>query len=73
MTLRSRNELERGIHIDLQGPEGNAFALLARAEDLAKQLSLDGEAICAEMKEGDYDHLVAVFEKHFGAYVTLYQ
>lgn len=64
--------------IDLTGPDGNAFVLMGRAEDYARQLGLDGKAITAEMRgenlpgaDTDYAHLVAVFDKHFGDCVDL--
>jgi hypothetical protein len=62
-----------GIEIDLTGPDGNAFMLIGRAGNLAKQLGLDSKAIQAEMMSGDYEHLVATFDKHFGHFVTLYR
>lgn len=57
--------------IDLTGPDGNAFVLMGYAADFAKQLKLDKTAILAEMKAGDYEHLVQVFDKYFGDYVIL--
>lgn len=72
--IKSKAEiLSRGIEIDLTGPQGNAFVLLGLASDLAKQLKKDGAAILTEMKSGDYDHLLEVFEREFGDYVTLYR
>jgi hypothetical protein len=62
-----------GIHIDLTGPDGNAFMLIGKANNLAKQLGLDGKAIQAEMMKGDYENLIKVFDKHFGHFVTLYR
>ena len=62
-----------GIEIDLTGPDGNAFVLIGTATKLARQLGLDGKAIQAEMMAGDYEHLVATFDKHFGSFVTLYR
>lgn len=62
-----------GIHIDLTGPDGNAFMLIGKAAKLAKQLGLDYKAIEAEMMKGDYEHLVNTFDKHFGHFVTLYR
>ena len=62
-----------GIEIDLTGPDGNAFMLIGRAGNLAKQLGLDSKAIQAEMMSGDYEHLVNTFDKHFGHFVTLYR
>lgn len=63
----------RGIEIDLTGPQGNAFFLLGTASNLAKQLDLDGSKIMEEMKSGDYENLLQVFDRHFGSFVTLYQ
>ena len=63
----------RGIEIDLTGPQGNAFYLLGTARNLAKQLGLDGKAICDEMRSGDYENLLEVFDKNFGMIVTLYR
>lgn len=61
------------IEIDLTGPDGNAFVLIATASRLAKQLGLDKAKIQAEMMSGDYEHLVNTFDKHFGHFVTLYR
>jgi hypothetical protein len=62
-----------GISIDLTGPDGNAFVLIGTANNLAKQLGLDGKAIQKEMMAGDYESLVNTFDKHFGHFVTLYR
>ena len=59
------------IVIDLTGPQGNAFFLLANASKLAKQLGLNPFQVLEEMKSGDYEHLISVFDKYFGDYVTL--
>ena len=68
-----KDKKEIGIQIDLTGPDGNAFMLIGRAINLAKQLGLDGKVIQAEMINGDYEHLVNTFDKHFGHLVTLYR
>jgi hypothetical protein len=57
--------------IDLTGPDGNAFALMGRAQGYAKQLGVDSSQIIEDMMSGDWEHLVDVFEKHFGEYVIL--
>ena len=59
------------MDIELNGPNGNAFFLLGSANRFARQLDLDAAAITAEMKEGDYKHLVETFHKHFGLCVDL--
>ena len=64
---------QNGIEIDLTGPQGNAFYLLGTAKNLAKQLGLNGTEIMEEMKSGDYENLLQVFDKNFGSIVTLYR
>ena len=71
MAIKSRDEMP--LSIDLSGPEGNAFVLMGYASQLAKQLGLDGKAITEEMRSGNYDNLVNVFDKYFGDYVDLYR
>ncbi len=70
--IKKKNE-SFGIEIDITGPNGNAFYLIGAANNLAKQLGLNGKAIQAEMMKGDYENLVKVFDKHFGHFVTLYR
>lgn len=62
------------IIIDLSGPEGNAFSLMGKVKVYGKQLEMEKseiDAIIDEMKEGDYNDLLDVFENHFGEYVLL--
>ena len=64
------------IVIDLTGPDGNAFVLLGKAKSFAKQLGMNGveaEALINDMMSGDYEHLLELFDKHFGSFVTLYR
>jgi len=48
-----------------------AFVLLGKAKGYARRLGLDGSEIQAEMMKGDYEHLLEVFDKYFGAFVIL--
>ena len=64
---------QTGITIDLTGPQGNAFYLLGTASNLAKQLGMNSEEICSEMRSGDYENLLEVFDSYFGSFVTLYR
>jgi hypothetical protein len=73
MAIKDINEKRTSLEIDLTGPQGNAMCLLGTASRLAKQLGLDGKAITADMMSGDYEHLIEVFDKHFGRFVTLYR
>jgi hypothetical protein len=71
--IKSIEEKETKLEIDLTGPDGNAFVLLGYASRFSKQLGLDGKTIQSEMMKGDYEHLVDTFDKYFGEYVTLYR
>jgi hypothetical protein len=57
--------------IDLTGPQGNAFFLLSQAGQYARDLGLDSDQVITEMKSGDYENLVQVFDRYFGEYVIL--
>jgi len=57
--------------IDLNGPSGNAYALLSIARYHARKLELNWPKIEAEMTSGDFRHLVEAFDKHFGAFIDL--
>jgi hypothetical protein len=64
------------IEIDLSGPQGNAFHLLATAKSLGRQLKFSKEQIKeieSDMMSGDYSNLIDVFDNHFGDYVILYK
>ncbi len=101
--IKSKDELKRRpIEIDLTGPDGNVFYLMATAKRLSRQLydfvteelenarAVDeslkllydgdfktpenmGDWIVEEMMKSDYEHAVQVFDKYFGAVVTLYR
>jgi|TARA_B100000282_G_C31284684_1_gene288235 hypothetical protein len=68
--IREKRESDFTV-IDLTGPDGNAFALMAYAKRFGKQLELDWKSIIEEMKSGDYENLIKVFDKHFGDFVIL--
>ena len=60
--------------IDLSGPDGNAYALLAYAESIGRQLGFSNEKIKEikqDMKSSNYEHLLSVFRKHFNGVVEL--
>ena len=70
--IKSAKDKKKGpIEIDLNGPEGNAFYLMGMAMNFAKQLGLNKEEIINEMMSSDYEHLLQVFDKHFGSFVIL--
>lgn len=57
--------------IDLNGPDGNALALISYARVFSRQLGLEYHPIEKEMTSGDYQNLIKVFESHFGDFVQL--
>ena len=64
------------IQIDLDGPDGNAFALMKTAQTLGRKMGHSEEKITAirkVMMMGDYEGLLNVFEKHFGSSVILWR
>ena len=69
--IQEKSNHNGNIEIDITGSKGNAFYLLATANDFAKQMGIDGKPIIAEMMQSDYEHLIATFDKHFGHFVTL--
>ena len=73
--IKDRKEMNPMIEIDLSGPEGNAFVLLAYASRLGKQIyGYDKtEAILEEMNMSTYELLLLTFDKYFGDFVILYR
>ena len=69
--IRAKQERSGPIVIDLTGPDGNAYVLMGLASRLAKQLGFDSEIIINDMKSGDYENLLEVFDGNFGDYVIL--
>ena len=64
------------IEIDLTGPKGNAYYILALAENLGKQLGYDAkrrERIQMEMTMVDYECLLQAFDREFGMLVTMWR
>ena len=64
------------IEIELNGPQGNAYYLLALAQDLSQKLGHDKtrtECILEEMKLYNYECLLNTFDREFGLLVTLWR
>jgi hypothetical protein len=62
------------IIIDLTGPNGNAFALMGFAKQYGQQLGWNKvkcQELINEMMDGDYEHLLKVFDNAFGEFVIL--
>ena len=75
--IKSKSEMpDRGIEIDLSGPEGNAFVLLGYAQRFCRELGYDDfrtKCILEEMKLTDYEGLLHTFDREFGGFVTMYR
>ena len=73
--IKDRKEMNPMIEIDLSGPEGNAFVLLAYASRLGKRIYgyEKTEEILEEMRLSTYEMLILTFDKYFGEVVTLYR
>ena len=69
--IRNKKEKKGPIVIDLTGPDGNAFVLMGYAKNFARQLDLDADVIIKEMRSGDYENLLHVFDNYFGSFVIL--
>ncbi len=67
----NRNPQPRKREINLNGTQGNAYFLLGTARNFGKQLDLDVDSIIKDMESSDYEHLIKVFDKHFGMIVDL--
>ena len=66
-----RNKVNDTPVIDLTGPQGNAFYLLATAGRYARQLGISESVVINEMQAGSYENLIEVFDRYFGDYVIL--
>ena len=69
--IRKKQPRKGPIVIDLTGPDGNAYALMAYAKRFATQLGYDHKMIIGKMTSGDYEHLLEVFDSYFGKFVIL--
>lgn len=69
-----KKKINKGvIEVDLTGPQGNAFYLMGLASQLSKKMELDTDVILEEMRSGDYENLIKVFDNYFGGLVILYR
>lgn len=71
--ILSIEEKQGQIEIDLTGPDGNVFYLIAQGGRFCKQLGLNSEVFTRRMMSGDYENAINVFEEYFGEFVTLYR
>lgn len=72
--IRNKEEKTGPIIIDLTGPNGNAFALMAYAKKFARSLGWTENKIdefLKKMQSSDYENLLQVFDNAFGEFVIL--
>lgn len=61
------------LEIDLTGPDGNVFNLIAIGRKMSGSIGVDEEVFTTEMMSSDYENAINTFEKYFGDYVILYK
>ena len=71
--IKSKPKSNGKIEIDLTGPQGNAYYILAMAKNLCKQVGIPSKPILDEMMSGDYENLIKVFDDKFGSVVIMYR
>ena len=71
--IKSIEEKQNKLEIDLTGQDGNVFNLIGVGGRLCKQLGLNSDVFTRKMMSGDYENAVKVFDEYFGDYVTLYR
>jgi len=74
MILKKEDQYQGKPVIDLTGPDGNAFALMAHVKRWSRELDFTKECtefIMNDMKSGDYEHLLEVIEINFGEYIIM--
>ena len=72
--LKDTHRANTNITIDLDGPDGNAYVLMAYARDFAKQMHMtqqEIEKMMKDMRSDDYEHLLQVFDKNFGSVMLI--
>lgn len=76
MIVSVSKKKKEGIEIDLSGSYGNAFYLITKAKQIGEALKMTRKQINEvkeEMMSGDYEHLINVFDRNYGHFVTLYR
>ena len=74
--IKQKQAQNKGIEIDLTGPQGNAYYLLGLASRWSKELQFSDsyrKEMLEKMRSSDYENLVKVFDDEFGSIVTLYR
>ena len=51
--------------LKILGEDSNAFAILAKAQKVARENNMDWDKIYKEATKGDYDHLLQTMMKYY--------
>ena len=78
MAIIDKSSLTYGKNvIDIDGPDGNAFALMGIGANFLKRnlgyTKAELDDFRGEMMESDYENLLLVFDKHLGDYFDLHR
>ena len=71
--IKQKQTQNKGIEIDLTGPDGNAYVILGLAKRLCREFGIPFKPLANKMTSGDYENLIKVFDDKFGSIVTLYR
>ena len=71
MSIRLKNKKMSKPVVDLDGSNGNAFALMGMASQFARASGIDPDIVLDAMKDGDYINLLKVFDEYFGDFIIL--
>ena len=71
--IKQKQTQNKGIEIDLTGPDGNAYVILGLAKRLCREFDIPFKPLMEKMTSGDYENLIKVFDDKFGSFVTLYR
>ena len=69
-----RKTTKTGLVINLDGPDGSAFALMSYAKRFARSFGYASDEIdtmISRMKSSNYKNLVKTFDEYFDGYVIL--
>jgi hypothetical protein len=71
--ITNKRPVKEKIEIDLLGPDGNAFVLLAIAKDLSHKFGKDWNEVHTNMTSSDYEWLIQTMDHYFGDFIIMYR
>ena len=76
MAIITKSNVQSKRVIDLDSPNGNAYYLIGTAVVWARQMGYETQEVKEleqDMMSSDYEHLIQVFDKHFGDICDLHR